>query len=151
MWPPEKRAGVVLSFDFDAEEVWLAEDPGNAHRPGVLSQGRYGAKVGVPLILDLLGEAGVHATFFVPGAVAARYPDRVREILAAGHEVGLHGYTHRSPTKLPKRKRRTSSAAPWRPCGRWAPTRRLPFALVGLQRAHARTARPREESSTRRT
>jgi len=100
MWPPGRRAGAVLSFDFDAEEVWLADDPENARRPGVLSQGRYGAKVGVPLILTLLDETGLRATFFVPGAVAARYPDRVREILAGGHEVALHGYTHRSPAAL---------------------------------------------------
>jgi peptidoglycan/xylan/chitin deacetylase (PgdA/CDA1 family) len=91
---------VALTFDFDAEEVWLAEDPENARRPGVLSQGAYGAKVGVPELLALLGGHGVRATFFVPGRVAERYPDRVREILAEGHEVGLHGYTHRSPAML---------------------------------------------------
>lgn len=100
MWPQEKRAGAVLSFDFDAEEVWLAEDAANAHRPGVLSQGRYGAKVGVPLILALLRDVRLSATFFVPGAVATRYPERVEEILAGGHEVALHGYTHRSPAAL---------------------------------------------------
>jgi peptidoglycan/xylan/chitin deacetylase (PgdA/CDA1 family) len=91
---------VALTFDFDAEEVWLAEDPENARRPGVLSQGAYGAKVGVPELLSLLGGHGVRATFFVPGRVAERYPDRVREIVSEGHEVGLHGYTHRSPASL---------------------------------------------------
>jgi len=100
MWPQGKSAGAILSFDFDAEEAWIAEDPANAHRPGVLSQGRYGAQVGVPLILGLLDEVALRATFFVPGAVAARYPDRVREVLAGGHEVALHGYTHRSPAAL---------------------------------------------------
>lgn len=100
MWPPGMRAAAVLTFDFDAEEVWIADDPANAQRPGVLSQGRYGASVGVPLILDLLEELDVGATFFVPGAVAARYPDRVRDMIAAGHEVALHGYTHRSPAAL---------------------------------------------------
>lgn len=91
---------VAFTFDFDAEEVWIGEDPANADRPGVLSQGAYGARVAVPLILDLLERHGVKATFFTPGRVAERYPDRVREIVADGHEVGLHGYTHRSPTAL---------------------------------------------------
>jgi peptidoglycan/xylan/chitin deacetylase (PgdA/CDA1 family) len=91
---------VALTFDFDAEEVWVGEDPANAGRPGVLSQGTYGAKVAVPLILDLLDRHGLRATFFVPGRVAERHPGRVRQILAAGHEVGLHGYTHRSPAAL---------------------------------------------------
>ena len=91
---------VAFTFDFDAEEVWIGEDPANAERPGVLSQGTYGAKVAVPLILELLARRGVRATFFTPGRVGERHPGRVREILAAGHEVALHGYTHRSPAGL---------------------------------------------------
>jgi peptidoglycan/xylan/chitin deacetylase (PgdA/CDA1 family) len=91
---------VALTFDFDAEEVWIGEDPANAGRPGVLSQGTYGAKVAVPVILQLLDRHALRATFFVPGRVGERHPDRVREILAAGHEVALHGYTHRSPAGL---------------------------------------------------
>jgi peptidoglycan/xylan/chitin deacetylase (PgdA/CDA1 family) len=91
---------VAFSFDFDAEEVWLAEDPENADRPGVLSQGIYGAKVGLPLVLDVLRRSAVRATFFIPGRVAERYPERVGEILRDGHEIGHHGYTHRSPSRL---------------------------------------------------
>jgi peptidoglycan/xylan/chitin deacetylase (PgdA/CDA1 family) len=90
----------ALTFDFDAEEVWIGEDPDNAMRPGVLSQGAYGARVGLGLILSLLADKGLQATFFVPGRVAERYPDQVRLILAQGHEVGAHGYTHRSPSDL---------------------------------------------------
>ena len=51
-WPGGARGAVAFTFDFDAEEVWIADDPANANRPGVLSQGTYGAKVGVPLILE---------------------------------------------------------------------------------------------------
>lgn len=91
---------LVVSFDFDAEEVWIGEDPANAHKPGTLSQGTYGAKVAVPLLLDLLRRVEITASFFVPGRVAERYPQRVEEILAAGHEVGHHGYTHTSPLSL---------------------------------------------------
>jgi hypothetical protein len=54
---------VALTFDFDAEEVWVGEDPANAGRPGVLSQGTYGAKVAVPLILDLLDRHGLKPQF----------------------------------------------------------------------------------------
>jgi peptidoglycan-N-acetylglucosamine deacetylase len=100
MWRDGNRTAAAFTFDFDAEEVWIGENPDNAARPGVLSQGTYGAKVAVPLILDLLDRHNLKATFFVPGRVAERYPDRVRAILAAGHEVGHHGYTHRSPSKL---------------------------------------------------
>ncbi|HUY96969.1 MAG TPA: polysaccharide deacetylase [Verrucomicrobiae bacterium] len=91
---------MALTFDFDAEEVWLGEDPANAERPGVLSQGIYGAKVAVPLILEELRRWDLRATFFVPGRVVERYPDRVEAIVAAGHELAHHGFSHVSPTRL---------------------------------------------------
>jgi peptidoglycan-N-acetylglucosamine deacetylase len=99
-WPDGRRAAVAFTFDFDAEEVWIGEDPANADRPGILSQGTYGAKVAVPLVLDLLERHGLRASFFIPGRVAERHPGRVEEIVARGHEVGHHGYTHTSPTRL---------------------------------------------------
>jgi peptidoglycan/xylan/chitin deacetylase (PgdA/CDA1 family) len=100
MWPDGHRAAVAFTFDFDAEEVWIGEDPENANRPGILSQGTYGAKVAVPLVLDLLDRVGVRSSFFIPGRVAERHPARVEEVVARGHEIGHHGYTHTSPTKL---------------------------------------------------
>lgn len=99
-WPEGADYGATISFDFDAEEVWIGEDPANANRPGVLSQGTYGPKVAIPLILDILDQHGMTATFFVPGRDAERHPDRVRQIIEAGHEIGHHGYTHRSPSEM---------------------------------------------------
>ncbi len=100
MWPDSMRAAAAFTFDFDAEEVWIGDDGDNDGRPGVLSQGTYGAKVAVPQILALLRRHDVRATFFVPGRVAERYPQRVGEIVAGGHEIGHHGYTHTSPADL---------------------------------------------------
>jgi peptidoglycan/xylan/chitin deacetylase (PgdA/CDA1 family) len=48
----------------------------------------------LPRILELLGEAGVRATFFVEGLNAELYPDTLRELDAAGHEVAYHGFMH---------------------------------------------------------
>jgi polysaccharide deacetylase family protein (PEP-CTERM system associated) len=45
-------------------------------------------------LLGLLARAGVRATMFVLGKLAERFPDLVREIDAAGHEVASHGYGH---------------------------------------------------------
>lgn len=101
-WPGGARTAVAFTFDFDAEEVWIAEHPENANRPGVLSQGTYGARVAVPEILALLERHRLQATFFVPGRVAESHPSRVEAIVAAGHELGLHGYTHRSPADMPR-------------------------------------------------
>jgi peptidoglycan/xylan/chitin deacetylase (PgdA/CDA1 family) len=100
MWPESKTCAAVISFDFDAEEVWIGENPENAQRPGTLSQGTYGAKVAVPAVLAMLERLDITASFFIPGRVAERHPTQVAQIIAAGHEVGHHGYTHTSPTKL---------------------------------------------------
>lgn len=52
-------------------------------------------------LLELLDEAGVRATFFVLGKVAEVHPRLAREIAAAGHEVGTHGYSHESIEAMP--------------------------------------------------
>lgn len=98
-WPDGHKAAASLTFDFDAETVWVAFDPENANRPGVMSIGHYGARVGLPLILDALKRHDVRATFFVVGQNVERYPDRVRRIIDEGHEVGVHGYTHTPPQR----------------------------------------------------
>jgi polysaccharide deacetylase family protein (PEP-CTERM system associated) len=46
-------------------------------------------------LLDCLAEADVRGTFFVLGWVAERHPGLVREIRAAGHEIGCHSHGHR--------------------------------------------------------
>jgi polysaccharide deacetylase family protein (PEP-CTERM system associated) len=46
-------------------------------------------------LLQIFAESGVHATFFVLGWVAERFPSLVRQIAAAGHEIASHGYGHR--------------------------------------------------------
>lgn len=48
----------------------------------------------VDLILGLLEERGARATFFTLGWVAERFPQVVRRICAAGHELASHGYGH---------------------------------------------------------
>jgi len=45
-------------------------------------------------VLEMFCERGVKATFFILGWVASRRPHLVREIVAAGHEVGCHSYAH---------------------------------------------------------
>lgn len=94
MWPNNAKCAVMLTFDFDAETLWLSRDPANARKPGVLSKGVYGAQRGVPEILKVLREYKLPSTFFVPGWTAEKYPDRIHAILEDGHEIGHHSYLH---------------------------------------------------------
>lgn len=100
VWPRGNRCAVTLTFDFDAETVWLSRDPANKNRPVTLSQGKYGAKVAVPRILRLLRRYRVPATFFVPGWVIENHRNVVEEILANEHEIAHHGYLHEWPDTL---------------------------------------------------
>lgn len=53
-------------------------------------------------ILGLFAESGVKSTFFTLGWVAERYPDLIRRIVADGHELACHGYSHvRANTQTP--------------------------------------------------
>jgi len=47
-------------------------------------------------VLAGLARAGAPAVFFVVGEQVVRYPELVREIAAAGHEIGVHGYRHQT-------------------------------------------------------
>jgi peptidoglycan/xylan/chitin deacetylase (PgdA/CDA1 family) len=48
-----------------------------------------------PRFLDLLASRDVRATFFVLGRHAAEEPDLLRAIVREGHELAVHGWTHR--------------------------------------------------------
>ena len=52
-------------------------------------------------LLQILKQSGIHATFFVVGEQAERYPALIRAEVAGGHEVGNHTYDHVSLIKIP--------------------------------------------------
>jgi peptidoglycan-N-acetylglucosamine deacetylase len=99
-WLGASAAVAVLSFDVDAESPILAQGRRYADHAMVMTHQAYGPQVGVPRLLALLDDFGLKATFFVPGLTADRYPQTVERIAAAGHEVGHHSYSHRSPVDL---------------------------------------------------
>ena len=58
---------------------------------------------GTPAVLRELDRVGASAVFFVSGEQVERYPELVSEIVAAGHELGLHGYRHRTRLQWSRR------------------------------------------------
>ena len=97
-WPDDARVAVALSFDFDAETGWLRR---GQHSPASMARGAYGARVGIPRILDLLDRYDVPATFFVPVVAAQLHPEAVDAILRNGrHEIGIHGWVHELAQEL---------------------------------------------------
>jgi peptidoglycan/xylan/chitin deacetylase (PgdA/CDA1 family) len=99
------RAGASVSLTFDnLGEVTALE---RGEWPAGAPLGRHwSVTTALPRILAALAEAGVEATFFVEGLNAELYPDTLRELAAAGHEVGLHGWRHEPWAELdPGRER----------------------------------------------
>lgn len=102
-WPGGARCAVALSFDSDHETSDLRTGGTSVAR---LSWGEYGARVGVPRIAALLARHDVRASFFVPAVSALLHPDEQRALVAAGHEIGLHGWIHEWNTQLPAQAER---------------------------------------------
>jgi peptidoglycan-N-acetylglucosamine deacetylase len=100
VWPDRIQCAALLTFDLDAESSWLARDPENDSRPVLLSQARFGPKIAVPEIVELLGGVGLPATFFIPSLVVERYPKAIEQVCAAGFEVGAHGHIHENVETL---------------------------------------------------
>jgi peptidoglycan/xylan/chitin deacetylase (PgdA/CDA1 family) len=49
-----------------------------------------------PQLLDILAARGIHATFFVIGRRVMREPALMRRMVAEGHEIGNHTWSHPS-------------------------------------------------------
>lgn len=58
-----------------------------------------------PRVLSVLNEKGVKATFFLIGEKAAAYPGLVRRIVAEGHHIGNHSFSHSRQIGFFSRKR----------------------------------------------
>lgn len=97
-WPGGARCAVALSFDSDHDTNELRD---GGESIGRMSQGQYGNRQGVPRILEVLTRHGVPASFFVPAVTALLYPQEQQRVVAAGHEVALHGWIHERNSVLP--------------------------------------------------
>src|SRR5262249_30761275 len=65
-----------------------------------------GARCGAPALRGVLARAPVRAPFSAPASPPRRYPDTVRAIVAAGHEVGWHNDLHEAPPSLTEAEER---------------------------------------------
>ncbi|MGQ4806808.1 4-deoxy-4-formamido-L-arabinose-phosphoundecaprenol deformylase ArnD [Candidatus Entotheonellaceae bacterium PAL068K] len=97
VWPQGAQVAVALSFDVDQETSTLRD---GLTSPALLAQGEYGSRAGLPRILKLLERYDLPASFYIPAVSALLHPDDVRQIAAAGHEIGLHGWIHERNSNL---------------------------------------------------
>ncbi len=98
-----KEILVSYGVDVDAVGGWLGSY-GGADSPGDVSRGVFAGEVGVPRMLELFRRAGIRQTFFWPGHSVETFPDQFDACLAAGHEVGVHGYSHENPIAMSRQQ-----------------------------------------------
>lgn len=96
------RLTVCLTFDFDAVSLWTQSF--RTSSPSDISRGEFGARTAMPRILALLERRGLAATFFVPAITARQFPESVRAIVEAGHEVACHGDRHEHIADKPRER-----------------------------------------------
>ena len=144
-WPAGVRAAACFTFDLDAESGILFDHPETAHQLDVMSHQAYGPRTAVPRLLRLLDRQGIRATFFIPGYSAERWPETIRSVRDAGHEIAHHGYLHEGsrgadPETEERRLLRgfeaLRSVAGVRPIGYRAPNWELSYALPAILARH---------------
>jgi len=89
----------AYSVDFDAVAGWLGSY-GGQDSPCDISRGFFAGEVGAPRLLDLFKRLGLRTTWFIPGHSIESFPEQSNAVVNAGHEIGLHGYTHENPTAM---------------------------------------------------
>lgn len=97
-WPGGAPFAVAISFDSDHETNDLRDGGASISRQ---SWGQFGARKGVPRILDVLRRHQVPASFFVPAVAGLLHPEEQRQVIAEGHEIGIHGWIHELNSVLP--------------------------------------------------
>ncbi|MEU7740722.1 polysaccharide deacetylase [Nonomuraea sp. NPDC049158] len=94
-----KEILVAYGVDVDAVAGWLGSY-GGEDSPCDISRGLFAGEVGVPRLLRLFEKYDLRTTWFIPGHSIETFPDQTRQVVAGGHEIGVHGYSHENPIAM---------------------------------------------------
>ena len=89
----------AFGVDLDAVAGWLGSY-GGKDSPDDISRGLFAGEVGTPRLLEMFRRHDLQTTWFVPGHSIETFPEQIDAIVAAGHEVGVHGYSHENPIAM---------------------------------------------------
>lgn len=111
-----KRVLITYGVDVDAVAGWLGsyggEDSTNDISRGKFvcccwrdevidnSLGVWAGTVGTRRLLKMFDKYKIKTTWFIPGHSLESFPEEMAAVRDAGHEIGLHGYSHENPTDM---------------------------------------------------
>ena len=89
----------AFGVDVDAVAGWLGSY-GGEDSPDDISRGMFAGEVGMPRLVNLFKRLGVKTTWFIPGHSIETFPEQTAMVVEAGHEIGIHGYSHENPISM---------------------------------------------------
>jgi len=94
-----------FGIDVDAVAGWLGSY-GGEDSPDDISRGLFAGEVGSPRLLKLFARLGIKTTWFIPGHSIETFPAEMKAVAEAGHEIGIHGYSHENPIAMTREQER---------------------------------------------
>lgn len=94
-----KEIFVAYGVHVDAVAGWLGSY-GGEDSPADISRGMFAGEVGSPRLLKLFEDMDIKTTWFIPGHSIETFPEQMKAVADAGHEIGLHGYSHENPLAM---------------------------------------------------
>ena len=88
-----------FGIDVDAVAGWLGSY-GGEDSPDDISRGLFSGEVGAMRLLTMFERMGIKTTWFIPGHSIETFPEQMKAVAAAGHEIGIHGYSHENPIAM---------------------------------------------------
>jgi peptidoglycan/xylan/chitin deacetylase (PgdA/CDA1 family) len=88
-----------FGIDVDAVAGWLGSY-GGEDSPADISRGIFAGEVGSLRLVTLFERFGIRTTWFIPGHSIETFPEQMKAVAAAGHEIGIHGYSHENPISM---------------------------------------------------
>lgn len=92
---------IICAFGVDVDAVggWLGSY-GGEDSPDDISRGMFSGEVGTPRLLELFKKYNLQTTWFIPGHSIETFPEQMKAVADAGHEIGVHGYSHENPIAM---------------------------------------------------
>lgn len=94
-----KKIYCAFGVDVDAVGGWLGSY-GGEDSPCDISRGLFSGEVGSVRLLKLFERFGIKTTWFIPGHSIETFPEQMQAVADAGHEIGMHGYSHENPIAM---------------------------------------------------
>jgi peptidoglycan-N-acetylglucosamine deacetylase len=92
-----------FGVDVDAVAGWLGSY-GGEDSPDDISRGLFAGEVGSPRLLKLFERMQIKTTWFIPGHSIETFPEQMQAVADAGHEIGVHGYSHENPIAMTRQQ-----------------------------------------------